>query len=222
MKRKYQLSNKGFSNKISNILFLRGLKLSDITSIEDVFDDTIMQNIIDHSANSSPITYKANPVIFIDKSHWPQKSNCLCWMCSSKFDSIPIPIPINMSKMLKKDLPEYFKDLDGDYESESIEVINLVKGSNCCSINCAQKWINIYCRNDGTHDDRTKLLKIIYKKLYNKYIGKIVESPDHTQQRQYSGEYGISPQEYRNKIKEINEEYALHEYKLEHLIPNKY
>ena len=91
---------------------------------------------------------------------------------------------------------------------------------NFCWFNCAQKWINEKCKIDGTHDDKTRMLKILYEMFTGNKIQKIVESEDKTVMKQFCGEHGITQQEYRDNMNLLNSEYELTEYKLSHFTPN--
>ena len=131
---------------------------------------------------------------------WVKSTNCKCWECTCIFAGPPVFIPLYIRK------------------NESGETEIGVYG-NFCWFNCAQKWINEKCKSDGTHDDRTRMLKILYKMFTGNRIQKIIEPEDKTIMQQFCGEQGITPQVYRERMTALNNEYELIEYKLSQFSP---
>jgi|SRR3989344_5798566 len=201
--------NTGFNHKPIYILFLKGIKLSDLTTIEDMFDEKLMGNVCimeriqhnNHQDDTSSILYKSNPNTFTSYKTWVKNSNCKCWECTCMFNESPVFIPLYIRK-------------------NDLGCIEMGVYGNFCWFNCAQKWINEKCKIDGTHDDKTRMLKILYEMFTGNKIQKIVESEDKTVMKQFCGEHGITQQEYRDNMNLLNSEYELTEYKLSHFTPN--
>jgi len=177
---------------------LKGIKLSDFRTPEDDFESKLMENINDVLTTDMNSKYQANPSIFTTMETWIKSTKCHCWACAGEFLGEPIFIP---SYIKKKE--------DGKIEMGTY--------GNFCSFNCAQKWINEKHKYDGTHDDKTRYLKILYEKFTGKKIQKIIESPDKTIMKQYCGDSGIEFAEYRKIIMSLNYDYDLAGYKLSQL-----
>lgn len=156
----------------SNILILKGVFLKDCQDLEDLFESELIENMgLDNpykTKNIEPKIYNKIPSIFTTKENWIKKTNILCWYCSLEFANMPIFIPLNISK-----------NENGQYMD--------VYG-NFCSFGCAQGYINNY--NDYYISNKwqiQELLKLLYKKLYNKDINVIHPSPSKYTLEKYGG-----------------------------------
>lgn len=219
-----------FKIKRITIMFMKGLRLKDIPTTDDMFNrrvfdeeradmpalkmsisdmkydsaDAHVPKIINGRYDSAFIApfntlynnqydqeYKSLPREYSITTHWPQTSNCKCWYCDLNFSTVPIFVPTN-----------FYINKSGNEE--------FTTEGNFCTFNCAQKYINLtYLGRNNNHETYTRLLRKLYFKFTGHNIKKIIESPDKTLMKQYCGENGITPTEYRIKINELNELYKI-------------
>lgn len=175
------------------IMKLKGFHLSDIISVEDIFDQRIMEeaDVVEDThlviSSKNIVHYTTNPITFTTLDKWPTKSNCKCWTCDRYFTTRPWFMPTS-----------YVIDIITKKEVFGTE-------GNFCISNCVQDWINTHHSNDGTYDDKTKMLKMVYKIYHEKIIYKILPSISKTKRKEYCGEYGLTEQEYVEKLLELND-----------------
>jgi hypothetical protein len=165
---------------LPNILILTGITLEDYISLEDEADDRLLaDNDVNHQ---SIYPYNKIPQTFTSLDKWPTNTNLQCWICTFKFDNMPIFVPI------------YIRETN-----DSIEIG--VKG-NMCSFNCAELWIETHVM---TREERHKLQTNLCH-LYYIFTGKrtnyIKPSPCKTNLLQYGGTW--NEERFLNHMKEIN------------------
>lgn len=166
-----------------NILILKGVFLNDCKDIEDIFEDELIQTTNTYSINEDPKIYNKIPSIFTTKELWIKKTNILCWYCNLSFSNMPVFIPLNISK-----------NENGQY----MEVYG-----NFCSFSCAQGFINNY--NDYFLKNKwqiQELLKLLYRKMYNKTIDIIYPSPSKYTLEKYGG--SKKEKQFKEEIININ------------------
>ncbi len=168
-----------------NILFLKGVSLDDIISIEDEYQKELLNELI--TAESTPIENTAwdklpktfNPLQLNENI----STNLRCWFCTLKFKSRPLFIITNTNHTHNG-------------------IIYDILG-NFCSFGCVQAYIDIYY-NKRTHFDIYQSPFKLYQILYNKKINKFIPSPSKYNLKMYGGK--LSLDEYRHNIKKINEQ----------------
>jgi len=177
-----------------NILFLRGVCVDDLKSNDSIFD----RKFTTDAAQPTPrVLYQSLPEHFTTMESWPKSTNLKCWQCDCQFSNPPVFMPSDM------------------YRGRKGEIVFDTHGC-FCTFNCAQGYIDEKYRGDPTIFDKEKYLKTLYQVYTGKKIVKIVASPPKTKMQQYSGERGVSYKEYREKIYEMNDDYELAVYKLDH------
>ncbi len=171
--------------KKTNLLILRGVFPRDFTAS----DNTVNQSKADY-----PV-YTKIPKKFVNVEGWPKISNLKCWNCDQIFQTYPKFVPMN---------PE--RDKDGNDVCDSI--------GNFCEWNCVVRYINEkYSYNEQW--DLLKLVCVFAAKFTGRRREKIMPSPDKTEMKQYCGEEGITPKQYREKMEQINADYDLSLYRLD-------
>lgn len=177
-----------------NILFLRGVYIDDLKSQDEIFDRKFT------SAEVQPVNkiiYQSIPEHFTTMQQWPRSTNLKCWECDCSFTSTPVFVPTDMYRNRKGEL---MFDTHGNF----------------CTFNCAQKYIEEKFRNEPSKHDKDKFLKILHGIFTGKKTDRIVPAPDKTLMQQYRGDGGISYKEFRDRIFELNADYELTIYKLDH------
>lgn len=185
-----------------NILFLQGCFLEDCSSIEDMFDEQLVNQSF---ANTEPydvkdIVYDTIPKRFTSLETWVKKTNLKCWSCNCNFHNVPIFVPSVLEKS------ENTGQICGH-----IDTIG-----NFCSWNCAAQYINLYFTGIDKWE-KHESLKLVYKLFTGKHIDDIVPSPSKTCMLHYGGK--MTQQEYRESIISLNTMYksSIHHNSIEHI-----
>ena len=175
-----------------NILFLRGCFLSNCNSIEDIFDEQLVNQSMDsyECYSMSDTVYDKIPRTFNNVSSWIIKTNLKCWSCDSTFQTPPIFIPNTLEQPCK------ISDKYGNME---------VLG-NFCSWNCASQYINLHF-NGAEKWEKHQLLKLLYEIFTGKTIDFIVPAPPKTEMKQYGGKK--TKQEYMELLVNLNDAYHI-------------
>lgn len=173
-----------------NILFLRGCFLGDCNSIEDIFDEQLVNQSMSECEiyQISEAVYDEIPKIFTTKEEWVKKTNLKCWSCDCNFHNVPVFVPTSLER----------SDIVGK-TCGSIDVLG-----NFCSWNCAALYINLHYSGIEKWE-KHELLKLLYKQFTGSSIEYIVPSPPKTQMRQYGGKK--TQQEYRETLIILNDTY---------------
>lgn len=169
--------------KSNYILIVEGVYLDDIVKHANRTLNNNNDSYIDISMN-------APPNFFVSVEEWPKTTRLLCWECCEKCDSYPCFIP---------SCPTAWKGEGVKYKTMGV----------FCSWNCAMKHAHISF-------GETKMWEI-EKHIYdiammfdlsegnNMKIKKIIlPSPDKTIMKKYCGNGGLSIEEYKEKIRQIN------------------
>ena len=173
-----------------NILFLRGCFLGDCNSIEDMFDEQLVNQSMTECEiyEMSNTIYDEIPKTFTTKEEWTKKTNLKCWSCDCNFHNVPVFIPNSLERS---------ESVDNTYGN--MDVLG-----NFCSWNCAAQFINLYYT--GTEKwEKHELLKLLYKNFTGSTIDEIVPSPPKTQMKQYGGKK--TQKEYRDMLITLNDSY---------------
>lgn len=173
-----------------NILFLRGCFTEDCSSIEDLFDEQLVNRSIPETERyeSKVIVYDTIPNKFTSVDKWIKKTNLKCWSCDCNFHNIPVFIPSSLERS------ETVGEITG-----SIDTIG-----NFCSWNCASLYINLHYTGNEKWE-KHELLKLLYKIFTNIVINDIVPSPPKNTMEQYGGKK--TQKEYRVNLLKLNEIY---------------
>lgn len=165
--------------KEQNILFLKGIQIQDIISVEDIYQKELLNNI---ETNVSSVIYDKLCKNFTNLDNWKKTTNIRCWYCSLKFKNIPWFI-------IENTIPTSF--------GSSYEITG-----NFCSCGCLIGYILIHY--DQRKDfDIYQSVKKLYKIFYNKKINEIQPSPSKYKLKIYGGDSNMD--EYQNEIKKIND-----------------
>lgn len=190
--------------KKANILLLPNIKKDDFVSIDDVFENRLLQTACgDNYSNDeiySSTIYDKIPTRFYNITLWPKQTNLKCWNCDGKCKSFPWFIPTRL-----------FQDEVGDEYFE-------VKG-NFCTLNCVYSY-TIKCFKESECIDIHARLIHLYEKIFKTHIIKIPASPNKEEKIEYGGE--LTTEEFEKEIERRNNEQNLLKYKLEHFRFDKY
>lgn len=189
------MSDMKFTRK--NILIIKGIRLSDIRSIDDMFDDLIIDNhnesILMRDADhigSKPsnviinegvkkIAYKANPTQFTTVENWPQTSNCKCWHCDRYFESVPWCTIAGIA--------------GNNAECDPL----ITNRDNFCGDRCAYAYLIGKYKGAYQREDMIGLFKIFYRRLTQTPMpDNIRPAAPKTRMVYYCGEMGVSSDEY--------------------------
>ena len=168
-----------------NVLFLKGCFIQDCLTIEQMYNNKILQSIepvIDYEET----IYDKIPETFSCIECWKKNTNLKCWHCDFNFDNTPIFIPNNV-----------YPSIDPNKKFGSIEVLG-----NFCSFNCAGKYINTMFIDPEERWEKQNNLKFLYTIFHGKKSFQIPFSPPKTEMLQYGGK--LSKKEYKQSINELN------------------
>lgn len=175
----------------NHILFFQGLYLSDVKKIEERFNDEILENLNEEYNNDKDkkiINYDKIPKTFLDIKSWVETTTCIkihCWYCNLLFKGTPVFIP---------------KEIYNTNKGKCLDIYGIF-----CTFGCAYGYLNTYSifKDDKTYWEKVQLLKILYKKFYNKSIIEFVSSPDKTKLKLYGGD--LTLKEYKRELHRVNE-----------------
>ena len=180
----------------TKILFLPGVQENMLAVDDSIFDDKFTEDLnVGPKITDVSVTYRSLPAKYTPDG-WVKNTNLHCWNCSLQFANIPVFIPDSITE--GKNGNEYER-------------------YGCfCSFNCAQKFINETMEHQQK-DDKTRMLRTLYKDFTGKIVEIIIPSPSRTIMDRFCGEGGISPDDYKKKIDELNTDYELSTYKMSQL-----
>lgn len=177
-----------------NILFLPKIKKEDFISIDDIFENRILETIDDPITPELLVPFDKIPPRFYNLANWIKTTNLKCWNCCRNFSGLPLFLPSRI--MLDDTNTEYLE----------------VKG-NFCTINCAYTYSLCRYKESEVIDIYSKLL-LLYEKIYGVKILKIPLSPPKEELKEFGGD--LTSEEYEKEITKKNKEQNLTKYKLEH------
>jgi hypothetical protein len=179
--------------KKTSLLIIKGVKLKDLS--EPSNHQSIVSNTLIKHHYQEPV-YTEMPKRFTGAASWIKFSNLLCWECSQLPLSYPKFIPLYMDA------------------NAAGEVICDVYG-HFCEWNCAIRYIS----REFSRDRRPDLVKGVVA-IESKFTGHkreiIPPAPAKTEMKEYCGAKGITAAQWRDKLSQINNDYGLTHYKLEH------
>jgi hypothetical protein len=173
-----------------NILFLRGCFIGDCNSIEDMFDEQLVNQSMPECEiyQISDTVYDEIPKRFTSKEKWINKTNIKCWSCDCNFHNVPVFVPTSLER--SDSVVQTYGSMD-------------VLG-NFCSCNCAAQYINLHFTGSEKWE-KHELLKLLHKMFTGSTIDYIVPSPPKTLMKQYGGKK--TQQEYREILMKLNDTY---------------
>lgn len=164
--------------ELSNILFLKGVLLRDCDNIEDEFEKRLL-----HKNEEVETVYKRYdkiPAKFTTLEAWVKHSNLKCWWCSRQFHTIPLFMPISVSR----------------YEQTEFTV----KG-NFDTWQCVASYMRGYFKRRVEYEDASELLLKIYKIFTGATADNIPLAPERSNMEEYGGSMSI--EEYDASIKPV-------------------
>lgn len=181
--------------KRTNLLILRGVYPKDFAPIDSIYEKSSSTDVT--QVKLEPIVvYTEIPKRFISVESWPNFSNLKCWECDQLPASYPKFIPVN---------PE--RDKDGNDVCET--------HGHFCEWNCAVRFVAKEFPKEQQWDTLQSIC-LFESKFSGKRREKIIAAPSKTCMKQYCGNSGITPKQYREKMAMLNSQYDLSNYKLQH------
>jgi hypothetical protein len=169
------------TKKANGVLFLQGVFKKDCKIIEDMFHENLL---LSHRPNKENIIYDKIPLLFTGINTWVKSTNIQCWYCTRSISGMPWTEPQSI---------------------EPVELQNafslIVKGF-FCSVNCVKSYIDLNAKTPEENNNKTSMLKYLYKIMTNNEILHIQKSPHYTRLLQYGGD--LSSSEYQRLIDESN------------------
>ena len=166
------------------ILFLKGVSLNDIISIEDIFSKEIIEADTETDTEFSKkeeVLWDKIPLTFTTIDNWNKQTNIRCWFCTLRFKSVPWFI---------------IKSINQTSEGK---VYNIE--GNFCSCGCLMGFVKkTYSRRE--HFDIYHNIYSLYTLMTNKKKLNIIESPDIFNLKFYGGSMTI--EKYREELEKIN------------------
>lgn len=158
---------------IPETLFLRDVYVSDLATLENIFDapddeyslddDSLSTTYFAENDDLDSIIYDKIPRMFINMDNWPENTNVKCYNCTLRIKGPPIPIAIS---------------IDIGKNREKIFDVKTV----CCTFVCAATWITENIYDSGKRWNMLEMLKMIryifYKAKYYTNNIKNIDDPD--------------------------------------------
>lgn len=183
---------------VPKILFLRDVYVRDLQTVDQMFENKIMEELKDNlkfsndlfnndlqqsSTYTKPIKeYIKNPTTFETVNTWILSTNLLCWYCNNKFADKPKFIP----KVIEP-------NLNGK--------LSIVVEGNFCRWGCCMAYINEkYPKLIENTEKRTQINYLYY--IWNGCYPKIIESaPNKYLQKPYGGD--LTVEEYYKRYDQL-------------------
>jgi len=178
--------------KRTNVLFLPNIQRGDIEIDDSIFDAKFEENAGTSAhvpvGNLLP-KFKALPATYTAAA-WPKSTNLHCWSCTLDFRSVPIFVPTTITA-----------------DSDSVETMGV---EGCfCDFACAQRFIDREYSGQML-DDKTRMLKILYRSMRGRPIEIIKAADPHTCMEMYCGTTGgIARRDMQQALAAINTAMAI-------------
>jgi hypothetical protein len=142
-------------------LFLKGVFLKDIVTMDSLFDEQDEKSDNIQSINTTfyedDIIYDKIPKTFVNTYEWPKTTNIKCIHCAFDIMGVPVPIPVS-----------------ADLDKAGNRVFDVRELG--CGFSCAARRIVDNTRNSSTRWQRLTMLKLI-RGIFNRELN-IQESID--------------------------------------------
>lgn len=171
-------------------------KRTNLLILRGIFPKDFARNCVKPSVVTlDVIAYTEIPRKFTDVITWPKFSNLKCWSCDQLPLSCPKFIPVNPDRVGDQDVCDIY--------------------GHFCDWNCAVRYIVTEFPKEQQWDALQAIC--LFESIFSgRKKEKILPSPAKTCMKQYCGNKGITPKQYRDKIESINSDYELSAYRLEH------
>jgi hypothetical protein len=172
----------------SDLLIIKGVFKADFKGEKSVYSGA--------PTVTSTCKYISLPTVFRDVTVWKHlHTNLKCWECDLSIGSYPKFIPRNPRVENVRDVC----DVDGAF----------------CEWGCVVRYISKFDKQKFLDTLRTVCL--FESKFTGKYREYIAPAPSKTSRKEYCGESGLSVKEFRDKCAQVNNDYQLMTFKVEHL-----
>lgn len=165
-----------------HILFLKGVSLSNFVSIEDKFNQDILQTD-KKGKQRSDVVWDRIPRHFTTLDKWVKSTNLRCWYCSMRFKSQPWFIIIYCNNT---------------QESKVYDI-----RGNFCSCGCLLGFVELYYNKRDNFDIYRNVYKL-YEIMYGKHIDLIRVPSDKLNLKMYGGDMTLD--DYQKHLQQVNEE----------------
>lgn len=180
------------SNYENSHISNENVDLGELVTINTIADNKWLElsnssevsSTIDPLGNIADLSYVALPSFFTTLSTWPTKTNLWCWSCHQPVRTRPIFIPRTVEKL----------ETENNYKMKTLGCF----GHWCC----AQYYIDREFTGNA-HDDCSKHLLMLYYIFTGKRALIIRAALPTTERKKYKGENGLSDQQYKKKLEEI-------------------
>jgi len=139
-------------------------------------------------------TFSEIPKRFTGVSNWPKSTNLLCWECGFQFTSYPKFVPINPCR--------------GENGEDECDV-----EGNFCEWSCVLREIKTqYPPNQQS--DLIAFVDIFRAKWPSEPKRKLFPGPRKTKMKIYCGNQGLTTEQWKAEVAEINLKYPIHPHKM--------
>lgn len=147
------------------VLFIKGVFIKDCTTIDDLFDEQIMDQVHDDPVEIN--IYTPLPTIFYSMKLWPAKTNLRCFYCDMNFEDVPKFAP----KTIEPSKEGYTMTTEGCF----------------CTFNCVVSFIDLYYPKIHDNLNKKNMLKLLHKVFTGNAVTEIKKSPSKYNMIQYGG-----------------------------------
>lgn len=170
----------------NEILYVHGIFLSDCTSIYDIMEQKLMDDIdtVDYCNSNNTLNYTKLPSRFTGVDTWVKTTDILCWNCTLNFNNMPLFIPRTI-------------------EPNNVNNGYIIHTEGCfCSFNCVLSYIITYSSNTNDKLNKQAMLEFLYELIHNQKPKYIRPAPSKYLMKQYGGM--MDQNEYKQLIQSIN------------------
>jgi len=169
--------------KKCHILILENIFIRDIQSMKDLMVARANNLTI---TNIAHVNETKLPKKFESLETWVKHIDVNCWHCSLKLQKnrIPVALPLNYTKSSN----QLIMDVEGIF----------------CSFPCAMAYAKYKYKTLSKIKEKSDLLCTLFRYFYSEIIYNIPCAPDRQDMKQYCGSIGITIEQYRQTVLELD------------------
>lgn len=172
--------------ELSNILFLKGVRLIDCEAIEDAFEERLMER----QEDAEYCKYDKIPPKFTTVATWVRRTNLKCWWCDRSFSTVPLFMPVRVARYV--DLTEF--TTHGNFDKWQ----------------CVSAYMGGYFRRKIEYDDAVKILLKLYTIFTGTVVDNIPPAPPRTNMEVYGGNLTVAEWEATVPPVEVYDNLKMH------------
>lgn len=195
------------------IMNLRGITKEYVDGLDDIFESKFTENLqndsmmIENYETKETISYKTPPDFFTSVGEWPTVSDLHCSYCDLIIGGFPFPEIekiVSIEPFKAQTMKRYFcdalcgrsfidREYDGQKKNDKVKFLKIIY----------DKHLRYECASI-INDERNR--EKVRQALSVSRVINIPNAPDKTQMKKFSGDMGITTEEYRELKEHVKKE----------------